>query len=57
MTLIQKIQFIREERYHELNDWQKEFISDLYLNVQDPKEEMTRKQIEKVDEIWQELGL
>ena len=57
MTIIQKINFIREQRYHDLNNWEKEFISDLYENVQDSEEELTRRQIEKVEEIWADLGL
>lgn len=57
MNLLQKIQFIREERFEELNDWEKEFISDLYENVQDTDEELTPRQRNKVEEIWQELGL
>ena len=57
MTTLEKITFIKEERYQELNEWEKEFISDLYDNVQNADEELTRRQIEKVDEIWENLGL
>lgn len=56
MTTIEKIAFIRQERYAELNDWCKEFISDLFENASD-EEELTRRQIDKVDEIWEDLGL
>ncbi len=56
MTAFQKINFIREERYQDLNAWEKEFISDLYDNAQD-EDELTRKQIEKVEEVWENLGL
>ena len=57
MTVTEKIKFIREERYQDLNDWEREFIGDLYDNAQDAEEELTRRQIEKVDEIWENLGL
>jgi len=57
MTLEEKIKFIYEERLHDCNSWEKEFISDLYLNVQDASEELTRRQIEKVNEVWENLGL
>lgn len=57
MTIAEKIAFIREERFHDLDDWCKEFISDLYTNVQDAEEELTRRQIKKVEEIWGDLGL
>jgi len=56
MTVTEKIKFIREECYQELNEWCKEFIADLYEFASD-EEELTRRQIEKVDEIWENLGL
>ena len=66
MTTLEKLNFIREERYQDLNDWQKDFIEDRYEAVtnhpdeitdDEVKEFFTRKQIEKIDEIWEELGL
>ena len=57
MTTTEKIKFMKEERYQDLNAWGREFISDLYDNVQDAEEELTRRQIEKVDELWEDLGL
>lgn len=57
MTLSQKIQFLREERFHDLNAWQQGFIDDLYDFVQDAEEELTPRQIGKVEEIWEEMGL
>lgn len=55
MNVVEKINFIFEERRHDLNEWQKEFITDLYDHAQDD-DELTRRQIEKVNEIWMELG-
>ena len=57
MTTIEKIEWLYEECFQDLDDWQKEFISDLYHHCQDPDEELTRRQIEKVDEIWEGQGL
>jgi len=57
---------MREERYHDLNEWEKEFISDLYAGLDgvphDAKqhevaEYLTPRQISKTDEIWSDLGL
>ena len=57
MTILQKIDFIRTERYQDLDEWEREFISDLFEYTQDPEEELTRRQIEKIEEIWEHLGL
>jgi hypothetical protein len=66
MTTWQKVRFMREERYHDLNEWEKEFISDLYAGLDgvphDAKqhevaEYLTPRQISKTDEIWSDLGL
>ena len=56
MTVIEKINWIYEECRSDLNKWELEFITDLFDNAQD-EDELTRKQIEKVDEIWENLGL
>lgn len=56
MTIIEKIKFLKEERYIDLNDWCQAFISDLYEYAQDD-DELTRRQKEKVEEIWIDLGL
>jgi len=56
MTYAEKVKFVREERFEELNAWCKEFISDVYDNVQDD-EELTQRQMDKIDEIWEDLGL
>ena len=56
MTEIQKIKFLREERFHDLNAWEQGFIEDLYEYAQE-EEELTSRQIEKLDEIWEDLGL
>ena len=56
MTTIQKIQYLRTERYEDLSKWEQEFIESLYDNVQEPDEEMTQNQKDKLEQIWQELG-
>lgn len=56
MDVIQKIAWIYEELFEDLNDWEKEFISELYKYAQS-EDELTRRQIEKVDEIWEGQGL
>jgi len=56
MTTIEKVKFLKEERFQDLNAWAKEFISDLYEFASDD-DELTRRQIEKVDELWEDLGL
>lgn len=56
MSVIEKIEWIYEECREDLNDWQREFITDLYDHAQN-EEELTRRQIEKVNEIWEEMGL
>lgn len=66
MTLLQKIQYLREERYHDLNDWEKEFVSDMYEGTEgipsessdeDTEEYLTTRQVEKLEEICEELGI
>ena len=57
MEPIEKIRRLYEKCFADLNSWEKEFISDLYHNVQDPEEEMTRRQLDKLNEIWEEHGL
>lgn len=56
MNLTDKIYFIYEQKFVELNEWQKVFIGDLYVHVGDGEEELTEKQKRKVEEIWQELS-
>jgi hypothetical protein len=56
MTIIEKVKFLKEERYQDLNPWSKEFITDIYDNAQDD-DELTRRQTEKIEEIWMDLGL
>jgi len=56
MTAIEKVAFIYESRYAELNDWEKTFVSEIYENAQD-EEELTRRQQGKINEIWEGLGL
>ena len=66
MTIIEKLNWLREERYQDLNDWQKGFIEDLSdtlnnhpdeVTEDEVKEFFTRRQIEKIEEIWEEMGL
>ena len=66
MNLLEKINWLKEERYVDLDSWEKGFIDDLYETIQqhpdEPTEDevlefFTRRQIEKVDEIWENLGL
>jgi hypothetical protein len=56
MTTVEKVKFIKEERWIDLNAWEREFIADLYEYAQDD-DELTARQIEKVSEIWTDLGL
>lgn len=56
MTTIEKIEFLREERFQDLNSWEREFIDDLYTHAQD-EDELTRRQIDKINEIWEGVGL
>ena len=56
MTTVEKVKFLKEERYIDLNQWEREFISDLYENAQDD-DELTSRQIGKVEDIWQDMGL
>lgn len=56
MTATEKIKFIYEERYEDLNAWCKEFITDLYSHAQDD-DELTARQVQKIEEIWEDLGL
>ena len=56
MTIVDKVKFIKEERWIDLDAWQRGFISDLYDNAQDD-DELTARQKSKVDEIWMDLGL
>jgi len=65
MTLPERIKFIREERFQDLNDWERDFIQDIYdsmtaageVTEEEVKEFFTRRQVEKVNEIWENLGL
>jgi len=66
MTVIQLIHTIKEDHHVELNSWQKQFIEDLYDGVDgidlgisdlDLREYLSEKQIEKVYEIAEELGI
>ena len=57
MTTEDKIKHLYEKCMADLDSWEQDFISDLYENVQDAEEELTRRQIEKVDEVWEGLGL
>lgn len=56
MNSIEKVKFLKEERYIDLNSWSREFISDIYEFAQDD-DELTQRQIEKIDQIWEDLGL
>lgn len=68
MTTIEKVNFIREDRFLDLDAWQKEFIEDIYselnahpdcetLTDAEVKDFLTPRQIEKINEIWKDLGL
>ena len=66
MTILEKLSWLREECYQDLNEWQKGFIEDLYDTIKEHPDEVTedelhefftRKQIEKIEEIWEEVGL
>lgn len=56
MTAVEKVKFLKEERWIELNSWEREFIADLYEFAQDD-DELTSRQIGKVEDIWQDMGL
>lgn len=66
MTLLHLLRFIYEERRHDLDDWEREFVSDLYhgmegvvpdLTDEDIGDYLTRRQISKLREIGEDLGL
>ena len=66
MTLIAIIQRIKEDHYVDLNRWQKDFIDDIYQGVDglpnnaadhEIEEYLSQKQINKIYEIAQELGI
>jgi len=64
MTYLQKVRFLREEHFFELNDWCREFIEDLYSDIliaeptdKEYDEFLTKRQKEKIDEIWKDAGL
>lgn len=66
MTLLEKLDWLREECYHDLNSWQQGFIEDVHDTIhrhadevteEEVKEFLTRRQIEKIEEIWEEVGL
>lgn len=66
MTVFKMISLIKEGHYFELNAWEKQFIEDLYEGVDglspeitdiDLGELLTDKQIQKVREIAEELGI
>ena len=66
MNSLEKLNFLKEERYLDLNKWERNFIDDLYHNCDglDPaelhqheieSEYLSVGQINKVDEIYKEL--
>lgn len=66
MTLLQKVQFLYQERLHDLTKWGRDFISDMFNHLDgvgesasddEVAEVLTRPQIEKINELWEELGL
>lgn len=66
MTTLQKLRFIREECFQDLNEWERDFVDQMYdgvdgvpdnTNDEDLSEYLTRRQMEKIDEIWEELWL
>lgn len=66
MNIVSLIHIIKEEHYVDLNKWQKNFIDDLYIGVdglytgmsdEEASEYLTQKQINKVREIGEELGI
>ena len=56
MTIVEKVKFLKEERYIDLNTWEREFISDLYEHAQDD-DELTTRQKSKVEDVWKDQGL
>lgn len=65
MTLRQKLEFIRTERFQDINKWEKDFISDLYEGLdglpswqtdEDMNDYLTERQIKKLNEIWENLA-
>ena len=57
LTTYQKIIKLREDYFYRLNPWCREFVSDLYENCdEDADEQLSMGQIEKVEEIWEDLG-
>ena len=71
MTLLTMLKTLKEEHYLELNEWEQEFITDLYLellgpngmglgddlNDEDMKEYLSRNQSGKLREIAEEIGI
>ena len=61
LSIAQKVKFLKESRYEDLNTWEKEFVDDLYEFVDEDSSEptsgLTRRQIEKIDEIWADMNL
>lgn len=64
MTIIDKVLFLRQERFHDLNEWAQGFIEDMeaICTENDPtptevEEFLTQRQKGKIDEIWEDLGL
>ena len=65
MGIIEKLNWLLEERFQDLNGWQKGFIDDLYETMSNHPDEVsedevreffTSRQIEKIEEIWEEIG-
>lgn len=56
MTKVEMVKFLKEERYHELNSWEKEFVSDIYENAQDDSE-LTTRQKDKILDVFMEHEL
>lgn len=66
MTCVEKVKFLFEERAEDLNDWEHDFISDLYRDIHERPEPATEeevlefftpRQLRKLNEIWENLGL
>lgn len=65
MTIFDKIHFMRHDRYLDLNYWEREFIADVWDDIEEMKDAtdeeliafLSERQLRKIDEIWEDLGL
>lgn len=70
MKILEKLAILKEERYLDLDQWQRKFIRDIYsellgpngnalpkdMGFEDVKEYLSPEQIRKVNEAWEEVN-